>query len=191
MHRSGWTCASGRKLPDMTFAFGEARTWAQILGPYRTPDVSRSIFELLVTAVPFVLLWALMWAALGVGYWLCLLLALPTACFLMRLFMIQHDCGHGACFRRRATNDWVGRVIGVVTLTPYSFWLRGHALHHANAGNLDHRGSGDIIMLTAAEYLTQTRFRATLSIGLAGRPLAVFGLIPTTSSCCIITDRSA
>ena len=86
----------------MTFAFGDPRTWAQALGPYRTPDVSRSIFELLVTAVPFVLLWALMWAALGVGYWLCLLLALPTACFLMRLFMIQHDCGHGACFRRRS-----------------------------------------------------------------------------------------
>ena len=128
MRRSGWTCASGRKRPHMTFALGEARTWAQILGPYRTPDVSRSISELLVTAVPFVLLWALMWATLGVGYWLCLLLALPTACFLMRLFMIQHDCGHGACFRRRATNDWVGRVIGVVTLTPYSVWLRGHAL---------------------------------------------------------------
>ena len=73
----------------MTYAFGEARTWFQILGPYRTPDVSRSISELLVTAVPFVLLWAMMWAALGVGYWLCLLLALPTACFLMRLFMIS------------------------------------------------------------------------------------------------------
>src|SRR5271156_3965375 len=102
MRRSGRTCASGRKLPHVTFALGETRTWAQILGPYRTPDVSRSISELLVTAVPFVLLWVLMWAALGVGYWLCLLLALPTACFLMRLFMIQHDCGHGACFRRRS-----------------------------------------------------------------------------------------
>jgi hypothetical protein len=67
--------------------------------------------------------------------------------------MIQHDCGHGACFKRRATNDWVGRVTGVVTLTPYSFWLRGHALHHANAGNLDHRGSGDIMTLTTDEYL--------------------------------------
>jgi omega-6 fatty acid desaturase (delta-12 desaturase) len=157
---------------------GESRTWAQILGPYRTPDISRSVFELAITAVPFVMLWALMWAALSVGYWLCLLLALPTACFLMRLFMIQHDCGHGACFRRRATNDWVGRIIGVVTLTPYSFWLRAHALHHANAGNLDHRGSGDIIMLTAAEYFAQTRVQR-LIYRLYRSPFVMFGLIPT------------
>jgi omega-6 fatty acid desaturase (delta-12 desaturase) len=178
MRRSGWRRASGRKLPDMTFAFGDARSWVQTLGPYRTPDVSRSISELLVTAVPFVLLWASMWAALGVGYWLCLLLALPTACFLMRLFMIQHDCGHGACFTRRVTNDWVGRVIGVVTLTPYSFWLRAHALHHANAGNLDHRGSGDIITLTTAEYLTQTTIQRVMYRGYRN-PFVMFGLIPT------------
>jgi acyl-lipid omega-6 desaturase (Delta-12 desaturase) len=162
----------------MTTAIGETRTWAQILALYRNPKTSRSIFELLVTAVPFVILWALMWAALGVGYWLCLLLALPASCFLMRLFMIQHDCGHRACFRRRATNDWIGRVIGVVTLTPYSFWLRGHALHHANAGNLDHRGSGDIITLTADEYLTQTRFQR-LVYRAYRNPLVMFGLIPT------------
>ena len=162
----------------MTTAIGETRTWAQILALYRTPKTSRSIFELLVTAVPFVILWALMWAALGVGYWLCLLLALPTSCFLMRLFMIQHDCGHGSCFRRRATNDCIGRVIGVVTLTPYSFWLRAHALHHANAGNLDHRGSGDIITLTADEYLTQTRLQR-LVYRAYRNPLVMFGLIPT------------
>ena len=114
------------------------QSWIQLLGRYREPDVSRSVFELLITAVPFAVLWALMWATLSVGYWLCLSLAFPAACFLMRLFMIQHDCGHGACFRRRATNAWVGRTIGVVTLTPYGFWRRAHAAHHANAGNLDH-----------------------------------------------------
>src|SRR5271155_250301 len=162
----------------MTSAVGDARAWTQILGPYRTPEIGRSIFELLVTAVPFVLLWALTWAALGVGYWLCLLLALPTACFLMRLFMIQHDCGHGARFRRRATNDWVGRVIGVVTLTPYSFWLRAHALHHANAGNLDDRGSGDIITMTRDEYAALTPLRR-LVYRLYRSPFVMFGLIPT------------
>jgi omega-6 fatty acid desaturase (delta-12 desaturase) len=124
------------------------------------------------------MLWALMWAALSIGYWLCLLLALPTACFLMRLFMIQHDCGHGACFKRRATNDWVGRIIGVVTLTPYGYWLRAHALHHANAGNLDHRGSGDIITLTSAEYIALTRFQR-LIYRLYRSPFVMFGLIPT------------
>jgi omega-6 fatty acid desaturase (delta-12 desaturase) len=162
----------------MTAAVEGARAWVQILSPYRTPKVSRSVFELLVTAVPFALLWALMWASLSVGYWLCLLLAIPTACFLMRLFMIQHDCGHGACFRRRATNDWVGRIIGVVTLTPYAFWLRAHALHHANAGNLDHRGSGDIITMTADEYRAQTGFQR-LVYRLYRSPFVMFGLIPT------------
>jgi len=156
----------------------DARAWPHILRPYRTPRVARGIFELLATAVPFAALWALMWASLGVGYWLVLLLAMPTACFLMRLFMIQHDCGHGACFKGRLANDWVGRVIGVVTLTPYGFWLRTHALHHANAGNLDHRGSGDIITRTSDEYLAQSRFQR-LAYRLYRSPFVMFGLIPT------------
>jgi acyl-lipid omega-6 desaturase (Delta-12 desaturase) len=162
----------------MRTAIGETGTWAHILSPYRSPQTSRTIFELLVTAAPFVILWALMWAALGIGYWLCLLLAFPTACFLMRLFMIQHDCGHGACFGRRATNDWVGRIIGVVTLTPYGFWLRAHALHHANAGNLDHRGSGDIITLTTDEYNALGRLHR-LAYRFYRNPAVMFGLIPT------------
>jgi omega-6 fatty acid desaturase (delta-12 desaturase) len=152
--------------------------WAKILAPYRLPNVSRSIFELAVTAGAFAMFWVLMWTALAVGYWLCLLLAFPTACFLMRLFMIQHDCGHGACFRRRATNDWVGRIIGVVTLTPYSFWLRAHASHHANAGNLDHRGSGDIITLTADEYQALIPPHR-IAYRLYRSPFVMFGLIPT------------
>ena len=76
-------------------------------------------------------LWALTWVLLHAGYWIALLLAIPAAALLVRLFMIQHDCGHGAFFRRRAVNDWVGRVISVLTLAPYDFWRRTHALHHA------------------------------------------------------------
>jgi omega-6 fatty acid desaturase (delta-12 desaturase) len=157
---------------------GPSRNWTRLLGRYREPDVARSVFELVVTAAPFAALWTLMWAALGVGYWLSLLLAFPAACFLMRLFMIQHDCGHGACFRRRATNDWVGRTIGVVTLTPYGFWLRTHAAHHATAGNLDHRGMGDIITLTRNEYVAMPA-RHRLAYRLYRNPLVMFGLIPT------------
>jgi omega-6 fatty acid desaturase (delta-12 desaturase) len=156
----------------------DSKNWAQILGRYREPEVSRSVFELVVTVAPFVGLWALMWAALSVSYWLCLLLAVPTACFLMRLFMIQHDCGHGACFRRRSTNDWVGRIIGVVTLTPYSFWLRTHALHHAHTGNLDQRGFGDITTLTSDEYFALTPLKR-LVYRLYRSPFVMFGLIPT------------
>jgi omega-6 fatty acid desaturase (delta-12 desaturase) len=155
----------------------DPRNWTRILAPYRETNVSRSLFELLVTAAPFLMFWVLMWASLAVSYWLCLLLAVPTAAFLMRLFMIQHDCGHGAFFRRPATNDWVGRIIGVATLTPYSFWLRAHAAHHANAGNLDHRGMGDIITLTTDEYLALPLW-SRAAYRLYRNPIVMFGLLP-------------
>ena len=106
----------------------EARGWTQILARYRAPSPARSIIELVITAGPFVLLWFLMWATLDLGYWICLLLAAPAAGLLVRLFMIQHDCGHGAFFHYRLANDWVGRVIGVLTLTPYDFWRCTHAI---------------------------------------------------------------
>ena len=99
----------------------DASYWLKLLRPYREPRLARSMAELAITAVPFLALWLLMWLSLGYAYWLCLLLSVPAAGFLVRLFMIQHDCGHGSFFRRRRANDWVGRVIGVLTLTPYGY----------------------------------------------------------------------
>src|SRR5262245_2053040 len=101
----------------------DARNWAQILVRYRTPSHARSIVELAITLGPLAMLWALACATYYFGYWwVSLLIAAPAAGFLVRSFMIQHDCGHGAFFRRRSANDWVGRVIGILTLTPYGFW---------------------------------------------------------------------
>ena len=105
-------------------ATSDPRALTQALIHYREANNVRSVFELVITAGPLALLWLLTWAALDAGYWSGLLLTLPTAGFLVRLFMIQHDCGHGAFFRQRLANDWVGRVIGVLTLTPYGFWRR-------------------------------------------------------------------
>jgi omega-6 fatty acid desaturase (delta-12 desaturase) len=155
----------------------EARGWTQILARYRSPSSARSIIELVMTAGPFVLLWLLMWASLDRGYWVCLLLAVPAAGFLVRLFMIQHDCGHGAFFHHRLANDWVGRVIGVLTLTPYDFWRRTHAVHHATSGNLDRRGTGDIDTLTVHEYLALSRWRR-LGYRIYRHPLIMFVLGP-------------
>jgi acyl-lipid omega-6 desaturase (Delta-12 desaturase) len=165
------------KLPLLTPAVSDARGWAQILARYRAPSPARSTVELVITAGPLVLLWLLMWATLDLGYWLCLLLAVPAAGFLVRLFMIQHDCGHGAFFHRRSTNDWVGRVIGVLTLTPYDFWRRKHALHHSTSGNLDRRGIGDIDTLTVHEYLARSRW-GQLGYRVYRHPLVMFGLGP-------------
>jgi acyl-lipid omega-6 desaturase (Delta-12 desaturase) len=155
----------------------EARGWTQILAGYRTPSSARSIVELTITAGPLVLLWFLMWATLDLSYWLCLLLAVPAAGFLVRLFMIQHDCGHGAFFRHRLANDWIGRLIGVLTLTPYDFWRRTHAIHHSTSGNLDRRGTGDIDTLTVHEYLARSRW-GRLRYRVYRHPIIMFGIGP-------------
>src|SRR6266516_4848892 len=154
-----------------------ARVWARNLARYRLPSLGRSIVEILITVVPFLALWTSMWAVLDIGYWLSLLLALPAAGFLVRLFMIQHDCGHGAFFRHRVANDWIGRVIGVLTLTPYDFWRRTHAIHHATSGNLEHRGIGDVDTLTVNEYLARSRW-GRLRYRLYRHPIVMFGLGP-------------
>lgn len=130
----------------------DARQLFRDVSPYAKPRIARSLWEILVTAVPFVLLWTLMWAAVSQGYWLAMILAVPAGGLLLRLFLIQHDCGHGAMFHRRATNDWVGRAVSVLTLTPYDFWRRSHAVHHATSGNLSKRGTGDVDTLTVDEY---------------------------------------
>jgi omega-6 fatty acid desaturase (delta-12 desaturase) len=153
------------------------RAVARSLDGYREPNFRRSIFEIVITAAPFLLLWFFIWAAVDAGYWYGLLLAIPAAGFLVRLFMIQHDCGHGSFFRHRAANNWVGRVIGVLTLTPYDFWRRAHALHHASSGNLDRRGIGDIDTLTVRELLALSKARRLL-YRLYRHPIVMFGVGP-------------
>lgn len=153
------------------------RDWPRLLAPYREPRPRRSLFELLVTALPFAALWALAAVALHYGIWFGLLLAVPAAGFLVRLFMIQHDCGHGSFFHRRAVNDAIGSLIGVVTLTPYAYWRRCHAIHHASSANLDKRGIGDITTLTVREYLDLPR-RRRVAYRLLRNPLVLLLLAP-------------
>lgn len=167
----------GRTTPDANPAGIDARSLSQTLARYREPHNGRSAVEILITAIPLVVLWLSMWFAFHLGYGLYLLLAVPAAGFLVRLFMIQHDCGHGAFFRQRLANDWVGRVIGVLTLTPYDFWRRTHALHHATSGNLDRRGIGDVDTLTVREYLSRSRW-GRFRYRLYRHPLVMFGIGP-------------
>jgi acyl-lipid omega-6 desaturase (Delta-12 desaturase) len=155
----------------------DERAWTRILARYRQPSNARGIVEIAITIVPLVALWALIWATLDLSNWLSLLLAVPAAGFLVRLFMIQHDCGHGSFFRHRLANDWVGRVIGVLTFTPYDYWQRTHAMHHAGSGNLDRRGFGDIDTLTVREYRARS-FWARLRYRLYRHPAVMFGIGP-------------
>ncbi len=128
------------------------------LARFTTADWRRSVTEIALTIIPLVVLWVLAWQALSFSYLLTLLIAIPAAGLLVRVFLIQHDCGHGAFFKSRGMNDWLGRFLGILTMTPYEVWRRAHAIHHASSGNLDRRGIGDLDTLTIAEY----RARGTL-----------------------------
>lgn len=145
--------------------------------PYRSPRLLRSSWELAFTLLGFLALSWVMLTAVERAYWPALILLIPTAGLLLRLFLIQHDCGHGSFLPSRAANDWVGRSLGVLTLTPYACWRRSHALHHASTGNLDARGFGDVDTLTVREFRSRSRCRQAL-YRMYRHPLVLFGLGP-------------
>jgi omega-6 fatty acid desaturase (delta-12 desaturase) len=154
------------------------RPWRKLLTRYHGPNLTRSILELIITAGPLALLWGAAWIATSAGlWWLALLLAIPAAGFLVRLFMIQHDCSHRAYFGNAKLNDWLGRIIGVFTLTPHDCWRRTHATHHATSGNLDRRGIGEVATLTVEEYRALQWWRR-LGYRLYRHPAVIFGLGP-------------
>ena len=152
----------------------QVRLWKETLSPYFGPDNRRSAGQVTVSAVLFTGTWALMYWSLSVGYWLTLILAVPAAGFLMRLFMIQHDCGHGSYFKSQRLSNAVGSVIGVLTLTPYHYWRKTHAIHHANSGNLDLRNFGDIATITVEEYEAKSLWQRFV-YRLYRNPLVLFG----------------
>lgn len=155
----------------------KARDWIKILADYREPDGLRSAYELAVTVGPFVALWVLAWYSLSISPWLALGVSLCNAAFLLRLFAIQHDCGHSSFFKSRALGDWTGRVLGVLTLTPYDVWRRSHSIHHNSSGNLGRRGIGDINTLTIAEYRNRTPL-GRLAYRLYRHPIVLFIIGP-------------
>jgi len=127
--------------------------WQAVVAKYAFPDTWRSWWQVINSLVPFVVLWYLAYRSLGVGYWLTLLLVVPTAGFMVRLFIIFHDCCHGSFFKNMRLNDTVGLTLGVFVLTPFYEWKHTHAIHHATAGDLDRRGVGDVYTMTVEEYL--------------------------------------
>ena len=131
----------------------EKLTWRKAMGPYETPVLWRSAWQTANTLVPFAALWYLMYRSLEVSYLLTLGLACLTAGFLIRSFIILHDCGHGSFFRSQKANNFLGSIIGVLTFTPYHSWTYEHSIHHATSGDLDRRSVGDIKTWTLDQYL--------------------------------------
>jgi len=127
--------------------------WQSLVAKYQSPETRRSLWQLANSVIPFLLMWYAMYRSLEVGYWLTLLLAIPTAGFMVRTFIIFHDCGHGSFFRSNRANEIAGYLTGILTWTPYYYWRHEHAIHHATAADLDRRGTGDVFTMTVAEYL--------------------------------------
>ncbi len=129
----------------------------EFLKPFQRPILWRSVVELILTAAPLAALWAAGAFAVAAGlWWLSLIISIPAAAFVVRMFMIQHDCGHRSFFKSAWANDWVGRIIGVVTLTPHDCWRRTHGIHHATSGNLDRRELGAVRTVSVKEYDAMT-----------------------------------
>lgn len=146
--------------------------WREVVAPYQRSESWRSIVQLAVTLIPLAGLFVAMAFSLSLPYWVTLLLAIPTAGFLVRTFIIMHDCTHSSFLSSRKANDLVGWFTGVLTLTPFDQWRRDHAIHHASSGDLDRRGHGDVRTITVKEYQALTP-RGKLAYRLVRHPAAL------------------
>ena len=161
---------------DMMVAPGRktvAPVWGETIAKYKRPDLRKSCWQVVNSVLPFFGLWYLMYLSYFWSLWLTLALSVPTAGFLVRIFIIQHDCGHHSFFRNKRANDVLGFLCGVVTLTPFHFWRRTHARHHVTSGNLNHRGHGDVGILTVKEYRGRS-FWERLGYRIYRHPLFMF-----------------
>ena len=168
------TYIAGGSLP---LSGSSSLSWQQRLAPYCKPEAPRALRQLFFTSLPFLASMAALLYAMSHGVWFALALALPAAVFLVRLFIIQHDCGHGSFFRSRRTNETLGLILSIFTMMPYSAWRHTHAVHHAHAGNLDERGIGDVTTLTVREYQLQSRWKR-FRYRIYRHPLVLFGIGP-------------
>jgi omega-6 fatty acid desaturase (delta-12 desaturase) len=165
---------SGRSDPA---AGHDSAAWKDIVARYQHASTKRALWQLTNTFGPYLLLWYAMYLVLDISLWLTVPLAIVSAAFLVRIFIIFHDCTHGSYFRSRRANDVVGFIAGVLTFTPYQHWRWEHAVHHGSAGDLDRRGTGDIWTMTVQEYLSASP-RRRLAYRLARNPLVLFVLAP-------------
>jgi omega-6 fatty acid desaturase (delta-12 desaturase) len=153
------------------------RVWRQELAPYARPHVPRSLLDLATSVVPYIALSAAMYWLLGISYAFALLLAVPTGGFLLRTYILFHDCAHGSFLPTKRANRLLGRVLALIVWTPFSAWRHSHAVHHATAGDLERRGVGDVPTWTVAEYNAAPRGKR-IGYWLFRHPLVMFILGP-------------
>jgi acyl-lipid omega-6 desaturase (Delta-12 desaturase) len=163
--------------PSPAAGHSERPFWKDDLAPYARPHLGRSLLGLATSVVPYLALSAAMVMALKVSYLLVLAIAIPASGFLVRTFIIFHDCSHGSFLPSKRANAWLGSVLGLFVYSPFLRWRHDHAIHHATSGDLDRRGDGDVRTLTVAEYNSLPP-RSRLAYRLFRNPLIMFGIGP-------------
>lgn len=153
------------------------KTWIEVVKKYNQPDLKRSIWQIVNSLGPYVGLWILMYFSLQWSYWITLGISILAAGFMVRIFIIFHDCGHGSFFKSSWANRIVGTLLGSLVFTPYERWHRGHYIHHNTAGNLDSRGIGDVWTLTVEEYEKRTGWEKFI-YSLYRHPIILFAIGP-------------
>ncbi len=154
--------------------------WRESVAGYERPSWSLAALDLATSLGAYVALTVAMYLALNVSIWLTLALAVPTAGFLLRTFIVFHDCAHGSFLPSRRGNRWLGRLTGLVVFQPYANWRHNHAVHHGTAGDLDRRGTGDVETITVEEFAARS-WRGRLAYRLFRSPLVLFGVGPVWS----------
>ena len=152
-------------------------SWRELLAPYARPRVARSLLDIATSVVPYLALSVLMYLSLNVSNLLVLALAIPTAGFLVRVFILFHDCAHGSFLPSKRANVWLGAALGLLVYAPFLRWRHDHAVHHATSGDLDRRGTGDVRTLTVDEYRALSRGART-RYRVLRNPLVMFGVGP-------------
>ena len=151
--------------------------WREVVARYQQSSAKRGIWQIVNSVGPYAALWYLMYLTVDISWWLTAPLAVLAAGFLMRIFIISHDCGHGSFFKSRRANDIVGAFTSFLVFTPYRHWRWEHSVHHASAGDLDRRGTGDIWTMTVQEYLESSRWKR-FTYRLVRNPIILFVIAP-------------
>ena len=152
-------------------------SWRAALGPYARPHLGRGLRDIATSLIPYLGLLVGMYLLLGVSYWLVLALSVPAAGFLVRTYILFHDCAHGSFLPWSRANEWLGATCGLLVFTPFQRWRHQHSIHHATSGDLGRRGVGDVPTLTVAEYAALPWHRR-LGYRLFRNPIVMFGLGP-------------
>lgn len=174
--KSGSDALSEEKEPILNKREAIAK-WKAIVSDYQKPNLRLAIWQIINTIGGYCLIWYLMYLSLSVSWWLTIPLAILAGGFLIRVFIIFHDCGHGSFFQSRRANDIWGFITGLLTFTPYYQWRWEHSVHHSTTGDLDRRGVGDIWTFTVEEYLQSSRWKK-FSYRLARNPVILFIIAP-------------